>query len=102
MPTTHPTCAQVLSLINYPDLVLDPANAATAAALYPADALARARSILASNPSGTGAYSESKGVSALRAEVAAFLEKRDGHAADPDDIFLTDGARCVARAAFFR
>ena len=69
------------------------ATAAATAALYPADAVARARAMLAANPAGTGAYSESKGVATCRRDVCAFLERRDGHPADPDDIFLTDGAR---------
>jgi alanine transaminase len=103
---------QVLSLVNYPaalglgsdsgdddhGLPGDPAaqqtaTAAATAALYPADAVARARAFLAANPAGTGAYSESKGVAMCRRDVAAFLARRDGHAADPNDIFLTDGAR---------
>ena len=41
---------------------------------------------------GIGAYSHSKGVEVVRQEVASFLEKRDGFSADPEDIYLTDGA----------
>jgi alanine transaminase len=46
---------------------------------------------------GVGAYSDSQGVSLVREEVAAFISERDGHAASPDDIFLTDGASAGVR-----
>ena len=39
-----------------------------------------------------GAYSNSQGIKAVRDEVARFIEQRDGFAADPEDIFLTNGA----------
>lgn len=52
----------------------------------------RARELREVLPSGTGAYSNSKGVEGLREIVAGFIERRDGHAADPEHIFLTDGA----------
>lgn len=58
----------------------------------PADVVARANEYKSSIKGGTGAYSESKGVQVLRQRVAAGITKRDGHAANPDDIYLTDGA----------
>ncbi len=42
--------------------------------------------------SSVGAYTESQGIRVVREEVAEFLEARDGHKADPDNIFLTNGA----------
>ncbi len=45
---------------------------------------------------GTGAYSESKGLSIVRNDVAEFISKRDGVKANPDHIFLTDGASHVS------
>ena len=42
-----------------------------------------------------------KGVPGIRAEVARFIEARDGHKVDPDDVFITDGASSIVRA-FFR
>eukprot|EP01067_Filipodium_phascolosomae_P001079 Filipodium_phascolosomae@DN1762_c0_g1_i1.p1 len=39
-----------------------------------------------------GAYSHSKGVLKYREMVVDFLTKRDGHAADVEDIFMTEGA----------
>lgn len=79
---------QVLALCDYPDVLDNP----KVEELYPADAVARARRYLAAIPGGVGAYSQSKGVALLRQEVAAAIEKRDGHPCSPDDLFLTDGA----------
>lgn len=39
-----------------------------------------------------GSYSHSKGVPSIRQNVARFLEKRDGVPANPEHIFLTQGA----------
>lgn len=41
---------------------------------------------------GTGAYSDSRGVEAVRQHVAEFLEQRDGVSANANSIFLTGGA----------
>jgi alanine transaminase len=38
-----------------------------------------------------GAYTHSKGLQAVREEVSAFIERRDGYPCDPEDIFLSDG-----------
>eukprot|EP01087_Luapelamoeba_hula_P002861 TRINITY_DN1265_c0_g1_i1.p1 TRINITY_DN1265_c0_g1~~TRINITY_DN1265_c0_g1_i1.p1 ORF type:complete len:559 (-),score=94.40 TRINITY_DN1265_c0_g1_i1:27-1703(-) len=79
---------QVLSLMEYPDILDNPA----AAALYPIDAMERARQLLGALPGGVGAYSTSQGVELVRNHVAEFIAERDGFPADPADIFLTDGA----------
>ena len=52
----------------------------------------RAADILANTKGGTGAYSESKGVSFIRQMVADGIEKRDGHPCRIEDLWLTDGA----------
>lgn len=52
----------------------------------------RARELRDVVPSGTGAYSNSKGVEGLRKIVAGFIEQRDGYPANPEHVFLTDGA----------
>ena len=39
-----------------------------------------------------------KGVKGVRKEVAEFIKARDGFAADPEDVFVTDGA-CMTSAA---
>lgn len=80
---------QVLALMHYPALIDDP----KAKELFPADAIARARAYLDEVKGGTGAYTTSQGIKGIRVEVARLLEERDGGAkANPDDIFLTDGA----------
>ncbi|RRT81340.1 hypothetical protein B296_00021361, partial [Ensete ventricosum] len=66
-----------------------------------ADAIARAWQILDAIPGGaTGAYSHSQtlvlvvlqGIKGLRDAIADGIAARDGFPANPDDIFLTDGA----------
>jgi aspartate/methionine/tyrosine aminotransferase len=79
---------QVLSLVDYPELLANK----TALSAFPDDAVARAKAYLAGIPGGTGAYSESQGVAVVRQEVANFITERDGFAASPGDVFLTDGA----------
>ncbi|KAF3921946.1 hypothetical protein ABW20_dc0102532 [Dactylellina cionopaga] len=81
---------QVLSLIQYPDL-LDETNVVAAKQLYPEDALERAKWLLKSVKS-VGAYSHSQGAPPLRDSVANYIERRDGHPSDPESIFLTGGA----------
>lgn len=79
---------QVLALMNVPGLTEHP----NVDALFPKDAIARARGYMQEMPNGTGAYSHSKGVPVLRKEVAKFLKWRDGFEANVEDLFLTDGA----------
>lgn len=83
---------QVLALTAYPALAEGPAAAA-----FPADAVARARKYL-DEVGSTGAYTGSQGMRTVREEVAAFIAARDGHPADPDDVFLTDGASPGAKS----
>ncbi|EPB88721.1 alanine transaminase [Mucor circinelloides 1006PhL] len=81
---------QVASLCENPEL-LKTENRALVSKLYPADAIARAQ-VLLKNIGSVGAYSHSKGITHIRENVAKFIERRDGYAANPDDIFLTQGA----------
>lgn len=62
-------------------------------------AVARAERILASLPAhATGAYSHSQGMPVCRGDVARGIAARDGgHAADPETIYLTDGASPAAQ-----
>jgi len=88
-PLTWPR--QVMALVDLPPHV--GVDHPLAAQLFPADAITRAREIKATLAHGTtGAYSHSKGVKLFRQDVAHFLEQRDGVKADPEDIFLTNGA----------
>ncbi|HAE21504.1 MAG TPA: aminotransferase class I/II, partial [Spirochaetaceae bacterium] len=83
----------VLALCEYPEL------AEKAPGAFHADAIAASKAILAGTKHGLGAYSESKGVRCIREAVAAFIQERDGIQADPDAIFLTDGASKGVQAA---
>ncbi|PVH19938.1 hypothetical protein CXQ85_001715 [Candidozyma haemuli] len=84
---------QVLSLIQYPTLIskIEKLEPSVREHLYPSDTVERARKLLKSTGS-VGAYSHSQGDAGIRRSVANFIEKRDGYAADPTDIFLTGGA----------
>jgi len=77
---------QVLALCQYPDLMTRGGD------LFPRDVIETARKILAGTRHGLGAYSDSKGVRFIREAVAAFIHERDGIPADPEAIYLTDGA----------
>lgn len=77
---------QVLALIEYPELLT------RAKTLFPDDVIDTALLILQKSQHGLGAYSESKGLRFIREAVAHFIEKRDGIAAEPEAIYLTDGA----------
>ncbi|KAI9358815.1 pyridoxal phosphate-dependent transferase [Pilaira anomala] len=81
---------QVASLCENPEL-LKVENRETVSKLYPADAIARAE-LLMKNIGSVGAYTHSKGIQHIRENVAKFIEKRDGYAADPENIYLTQGA----------
>jgi len=77
---------QLLALCQYPALLEQAKD------LFPTDVLETARQILEGTKHGLGAYSESKGVRFIREGVADFIRERDGIPADPEAIFLTDGA----------
>jgi aspartate/methionine/tyrosine aminotransferase len=61
---------------------------------YKSDVVARARSF---NSVPLGAYSNSKGHLHLRQMVCDFLQRRDGYKADPEMLFLSDGASVGAK-----
>ncbi len=81
---------QMLALMQYPELAQKSPQA------FPSDVLERASFLLKAS-GGMGAYSESKGLRVVREAVAEFIVKRDSDStltldADPDHIYLTDGA----------
>lgn len=84
---------QVLALAEYPEL-LERAPAGT----FPADAVEAARKVVRESPHGLGAYTDSKGFAFVRQAVARFIRERDGIEADPEAIYLTDGASKGAQA----
>ncbi|KAG8380218.1 hypothetical protein BUALT_Bualt07G0170500 [Buddleja alternifolia] len=80
---------EVLALCDHP-AILDKSETQ---GLFSADSIERAFQILDQIPGrATGAYSHSQGIKGLRDTIAAGIEARDGFPADPNDIFLTDGA----------
>ncbi|KAK2969999.1 hypothetical protein RJ640_008339 [Escallonia rubra] len=80
---------EVLALCDHPAIL----DRSETQGLFSADAIERAWQILDQIPGrATGAYSHSQGVKGLRDTIAAGIEARDGYPADPEDIFLTDGA----------
>lgn len=83
---------EVLSILEYPQLLEKKISG-----LFNSDSINRAKYILEQIPEGVGAYSASAGVSFVRRAVADFISKRDGIAADPDKIILTDGASKAAQ-----
>ncbi|KAL8161630.1 hypothetical protein V2J09_013119 [Rumex salicifolius] len=85
-PLTFPR--QVVALCQAPFLLDDP----NVGLMFPADAIARAKSYLSMTSGGLGAYSDSRGLPGIRKECAEFIERRDGYPSDPELIFLTDGA----------
>ncbi|KAF9616164.1 hypothetical protein IFM89_028630 [Coptis chinensis] len=80
---------EVLALCDHP-VILDKSETQ---GLFSTDAIGRAWQILDQIPGGaTGAYSHSQGIKGLRDAIASGIAARDGYPADPNDIFLTDGA----------
>lgn len=77
---------QVLALVSYPELMDSQTG------LFPADVVATSRLILQNSKFGAGAYTESQGLRFIREAIAEFIQQRDGIPANPDHLFLTDGA----------
>jgi len=76
---------QVLSAVINPELL--------SSNVYHKDVLKRAETYLKNVPHGLGAYSDSQGFRMVRENVARYIENRDGGVkANPDNIYLTDGA----------
>jgi len=86
---------QILSLLEYPALLDDPATLRH----VPPDVVQKVRAILERHPSGTGAYSQSAGIPFIRQAVADFITRRDGIPADKEHVILTDGASKGVEAA---
>lgn len=87
---------QLLSLLEYPELLEKPATAK----LFPPDVIARAKLIIEKNPHGTGAYTQSAGIPFIRKAVADFIHRRDGIPTDMNRILLTDGASKGVQSVF--
>jgi hypothetical protein len=75
-----PPAPKVIALCAAPFLLSHP----KVGELFPADAIARAKQLLAAFSGGIGAYQDSRGNMVVRQEVADFIKARDGFAADPN------------------
>jgi aspartate/methionine/tyrosine aminotransferase len=84
---------QMLAICQYPELMDKCPDQ------FPPDVAETAKKVLAGTKHGVGAYSESKGVKLVRDAVAEFIQRRDGIPADPEAIYLTDGASKGVQAA---
>lgn len=81
---------QVVALVAAPFLLDDPATPG----LFPDDAIARARALLSAfGAGGVGGYTDSRGLPAIRAEVAAFIAARDGVAAPSPEVGGSEAGR---------
>lgn len=81
---------QVLSLVEYPPL-LEKEEVLLNQLGYKQDVIDRARWLLKQVKS-VGAYSASAGATGIRESIAKFIERRDGHPADPNSVYLSTGA----------
>jgi len=81
---------QVLAIAEYPE-IMDRVQ-------FPADVVETARLVVRESRGGLGCYTESKGFRFVREAVAEFIRERDGIPADPDAIFLSDGASKAVQA----
>lgn len=84
---------QVQALISAPFLFDHP----LVEQMFPKDAIARAKKMNTMFSNSVGAYTDSRGSAGVRKEVAEYIERRDGYPANPDHIFLTDGASVSVR-----
>ena len=62
--------------------------------VFPSDVISRAKAYIANTDRGCGmgAYTDTHGLSLVRAEVASFISARDGHPCNPSDLALSTGA----------
>ncbi|CAH9138934.1 unnamed protein product [Cuscuta epithymum] len=80
---------EVLALCDRPPML----DMREAQGLFSVDSKNRALQILDQIPGrATGVYSHAQGIKGLRDTIASGLEARDGFPANPNDLFLTDGA----------
>jgi alanine transaminase len=76
---------QVMGLCTYPKLFDDPS--------IPADAKERAQTILdGCKGASVGSYSDSAGIEVIREHAAQYIQERDGHPSDWQNIILSAGA----------
>ena len=88
---------QVMCLLMAPFLMDTP----EVARLFPRDTIERAKKYLNEMKGGIGAYTDSKGNLYIRKEIATFIEEQSGYPADPENIFISNGASECVRMILF-
>lgn len=88
---------QVMALLIAPFLLDTP----EVARLFPRDTIERAKKYLSEMKGGVGAYTDSKGNQYIRKEIATFIEEQSGFPADPENIFISNGASECVRMILF-
>ena len=62
-------------------------------ASFPSDIKQRVQRLLSScGGQSLGAYTESQGIVTIREDIIKYIQERDGHPANPNDIYLCNGA----------
>mmetsp|Transcript_17792 Transcript_17792/g.23475 ORF Transcript_17792/g.23475 Transcript_17792/m.23475 type:complete len:484 (-) Transcript_17792:352-1803(-) len=79
---------QVLALMTAPFLLERP----DVEEIFAKDAIERAKLYLKGVPGGIGAYGDSRGAPIFRQACADYITRRDGISANPENIFITNGA----------
>jgi alanine transaminase len=60
---------------------------------FPSDIKQRVEHLLSScHGKSLGSYTDSQGIRTVREDIADYIERRDGHPANPNDIYLCNGA----------
>lgn len=75
---------EVIAVAEYPEIAKH--------AVFPDEVVERAMEFVNFSPATMGAYTHVQGILQVREDVAKFIEKRDGHSASPDHIYLSSGA----------
>ncbi|XP_018336039.1 alanine aminotransferase 1 [Agrilus planipennis] len=76
---------QMLALVAYPELLHD--------SRFPEDVKQRVRTVLEGCKGGSvGSYTDSPGIEVIRRHVAEYIQRRDGHPSNWEDIVLGSGA----------
>ncbi|XP_039755312.1 alanine aminotransferase 1-like isoform X1 [Pararge aegeria] len=82
---------QVLACVSYPELI-DKGD-------FPEDVKQRSKEILdACGGQSVGSYSASHGIELIRRHVAEYIERRDGHPADWNNVCLSSGASTAIKS----
>ncbi|KII69784.1 Alanine aminotransferase 2 [Thelohanellus kitauei] len=84
---------QILSACAYPELLNHN--------IFPSDVVDRTKLLLKSFNNSIGCYSESSGSEFVRNSVTKYIQKRDGYPADPNNIFITNGASSAIKMILY-